>query len=63
MPHYVTSDLDLHCLSMTLLRFPGKLLNFLLQKAPNIIERLPMISTICGVFDFNTSYFVLDKIT
>ena len=24
MPHYVASDLGLHCLSLTLLRFPGK---------------------------------------
>ena len=25
MPHYVTSDLSLHCLPMTLLRIPGKI--------------------------------------
>ena len=24
MPHYVASDLDLHCLSVTFYRFPGK---------------------------------------
>ena len=25
MPHYVTSDLSLYCLPMTLLRIPGKI--------------------------------------